>query len=293
MPITIKNPLHFIGLGRSPQYSPNSVSRDSAILFAVAEQLYLSGHHVQIFHEDNWPKHTMPHAHIFSMARLPQTLQRLDTITNVHSCLNLPQGVKLCSARAELIDRLAVEGIPQPAYHIIDLDKPIPWAELPTFPLWAKRAEGYSQQSTDVVFVPEANALEAALEPLRQTGCQHVVLSQHIEGDLIKFYGVANTPFFHIAYATREGSFSKFGWEMQNAKPQHYTFDERFMSQQLRDFGAHHGVYMFGGDAIVTANGAWYVIDFNDWPSYAVCREAAAQAIATLLLDNAYQTPQL
>ena len=39
---------------------------------------------------------------------------------------------------------------------------------------------------------------------------------------------------------------------------------------------------MYGGDAIVTSDGDFYIIDFNDWPSFASCREAAAEAIVVL-----------
>ncbi|MFS6554926.1 hypothetical protein VPJ68_05445, partial [Parabacteroides distasonis] len=37
---------------------------------------------------------------------------------------------------------------------------------------------------------------------------------------------------------------------------------------------------MYGGDAIVTADGNFVIIDFNDWPSFSRCRDEAAEAIA-------------
>ena len=40
------------------------------------------------------------------------------------------------------------------------------------------------------------------------------------------------------------------------------------------------GVEVFGGDAIIDEQGRFYIIDFNDWPSFSRCREEAAMAIA-------------
>ena len=39
-------------------------------------------------------------------------------------------------------------------------------------------------------------------------------------------------------------------------------------------------VRVYGGDCIVTPEGSLAIIDFNDWPSFAPCREEAARAIA-------------
>ena len=43
------------------------------------------------------------------------------------------------------------------------------------------------------------------------------------------------------------------------------------------------GLEIYGGDCIVCADGTWYMIDFNDWPSFSRCREEAADAIAGLI----------
>ena len=40
------------------------------------------------------------------------------------------------------------------------------------------------------------------------------------------------------------------------------------------------GVDVYGGDCIVRPDGTYAIIDFNDWPNFARCREEAADAIA-------------
>jgi len=43
---------------------------------------------------------------------------------------------------------------------------------------------------------------------------------------------------------------------------------------------------VYGGDAIVQADGSFYIIDFNDWPSFSPCVNAAAEAISQLILSD-------
>jgi len=43
---------------------------------------------------------------------------------------------------------------------------------------------------------------------------------------------------------------------------------------------------IFGGDAIIRADGEPVIIDLNAWPSYARYRDRAAQAIANHLADR-------
>jgi hypothetical protein len=41
-------------------------------------------------------------------------------------------------------------------------------------------------------------------------------------------------------------------------------------------------VSVYGGDCVVRADGSFAIIDFNDWPSFACCREEAAETISSL-----------
>ena len=43
------------------------------------------------------------------------------------------------------------------------------------------------------------------------------------------------------------------------------------------------GIEVYGGDCIVSSDGTFCLIDFNDWPSFSRCREEAAEAIASLI----------
>ena len=50
------------------------------------------------------------------------------------------------------------------------------------------------------------------------------------------------------------------------------------------DAAAAAGLDVFGGDVIVGPSGELTLIDLNDWPSFAPCRDRAADAIAEYLM---------
>ena len=43
-------------------------------------------------------------------------------------------------------------------------------------------------------------------------------------------------------------------------------------------------VPVYGGDCVVSEDGSIRIIDFNDWPSFAPCRDEAAFYIATKMI---------
>ena len=105
-----------------------------------------------------------------------------------------------------------------------------------------------------------------------------MVVSAHVPGDLVKFYGVG-TAFFQFFYPSDDG-ISKFGDEKRNGVAHHYAFEAERLHQEVVRLSQLVGVEVFGGDAIIDEHGRFYIIDFNDWPSFSRCREEAAMAIA-------------
>jgi D-alanine-D-alanine ligase-like ATP-grasp enzyme len=59
------------------------------------------------------------------------------------------------------------------------------------------------------------------------------------------------------------------------------------------DAAAALGLEIFGGDAIIQADGEPVIVDINAWPSYAQCRDRAAQAIAELLTERFERRPRV
>ena len=103
-----------------------------------------------------------------------------------------------------------------------------------------------------------------------------------MQGDLIKFYGVEHTGFFRTFYPGDDG-ITKFGNEIVNGRPHHYVYDVEKLRVTAELLSRKLNTPVFGGDAIVTPAGDFFLIDFNDWPSFSRCRNEAANAIARLV----------
>ena len=203
---------------------------------------------------------------IFSMARLPESLRLLDA-SGVR-VVNTPKGV-LQSSRRQVQEIMA------------SLDIPFPSGE-GLHGYWLKRADAAAQTEADVVYVPDRQALAEAETAMRARDIRDYIISPHVEGDLVKFYGVPAVGFFRCFYPTDDG-LSKFGLECRNGQAHHYPFDADSLQTEAEALAAAVGLQIYGGDAIVTADGSWYMIDFNDWPSFSRCREEAVEAIAGLV----------
>ena len=148
---------------------------------------------------------------------------------------------------------------------------------------WLKRGDACAQNSGDVCFVASEKDLKEAADDYKARGITDVLLSPHIEGDLVKFYGVEDTDFFHLYYPTRGACFSKFGLERFNGSPTGYAFSESALKKSADACAAVSGFTVYGGDAVVRPDGSFLIIDFNDWPSFSRCCDEAAEAIAERL----------
>ena len=117
-----------------------------------------------------------------------------------------------------------------------------------------------------------------------QRGITDWVVEAHLPGDLLKFYGVAGG-FFQYFYPSDDG-ISKFGDEQRNGLAHHYAFDTTQLQTMVEQVAALTGVEVYGGDVIVAPSGEFFLIDFNDWPSFSRCRETAAKAIVAWVKHN-------
>jgi NDP-sugar pyrophosphorylase family protein len=273
---------------RAAEFSPNHVGNDAAILAAVADRLRASGWSVCTVDEEQlptWKPEDFPPV-ILHMARRAESLQLLSRLasTGRHTLLNAPLGVRNCGREA--MTRLLTDaGVPHPASCCIDTIAP--WfAAHPEwnthFPGWLKRGDFHALERDDVNYVSTPSDADKLLFQYFLRGISRAVYNEHLHGDLVKFYGVVGTNFFYWFYPKAEGH-SKFGLERQNDATLMIPFSAADL-QALCDRSARLlGVSLYGGDCIVAPDGTCRIIDFNDWPSYAPCRAAAADAIAHLV----------
>lgn len=259
--------MRILAVQRAERFSPNSVENDRAILAAVAGELCARGHEVETVPEEELSRCGFPYGAVLTMGRLPQTLDRLACLEGVR-VVNTPEGVRNCA-------RLRLETLMR------RIGTPMPPEEGPDG-YWLKRGDATAQTRGDVQYAANREELAARIRELQGRGISQYVVSAHVRGDLVKFYGVGGTGFFRYYYPTDDGQ-SKFGDERRNGTARHYPFDAAGLQARIEQLAAVAGVAVYGGDCIVREDGSYCVIDFNDWPSFSRCRAEAARAIASLV----------
>jgi hypothetical protein len=152
--------------------------------------------------------------------------------------------------------------------------------------VWVKRYDFHATQLDDVMYVASETGWRQALRRFAERGISFVVAQEHVAGDLVKFYGVRNDAMAMNA--------NWFQWFYHRDKG---MLGHRFDSARLREAGlnaaAALGLEIFGGDAIIQANGEPMIIDLNAWPSYALYRDQAAHAIAEHLSERFRRRPRI
>lgn len=275
-----------LGISRSHRFSPNSTGRDEAIFMAVANRLQRLGGDVSIISEDLFVGVDLSEfSLVFSMARGRDVLKELAEAEKQCELIVVNSATKLLnSTRAELCRMFREAHVPQPNTVVcnpLQDDCPSIIAEHHLqMPLWLKRGDACAQSATDVRQIKSADELEQAIREYVQNGISSLCIEEHLEGDLIKFYGVQGSGFFVLSYPTENQGFSKFGLEHHNSEVHHYAFDQQALHRIAEKASAASGFTIYGGDAIIRCDGSFALIDFNDWPSFSSCRKEAAKAIA-------------
>jgi hypothetical protein len=152
--------------------------------------------------------------------------------------------------------------------------------------VWVKRYDFHATQSDDVIYAAPKDGWREALHRFARRGIPFIVAQEHVEGDLVKFYGVRNG-------AAALGA-NWFEWFYHRDKGMlGHSFEVSCLRRVALGAAGALGLEIFGGDAIIQANGQPVIIDLNAWPSYARYREQAAQAIADYLTERFERRPRI
>lgn len=274
-----------LGISRSHRFSPNSVERDQAIFSAVTNCLQDIGLKVDTICEDSISD-AGEYKVAFSMARDVKVLQMLakEEMRGTR-IVNSPQAL-LNASRWNLTKSFVSQGIPVPfTWMATDPKRQAP------FPFWLKRSDACAQSAEDVRLVSSKEEFDSAMTYYKMSDISEIVACEHLTGDLVKFYGVEGTDFFYYHYPTADNAFSKFGLERVNGKPCGYPLDP-YRLKQVADHAARiSGMTIYGGDCIVREDEQFFIIDFNDWPSFSRCKDEAAQAIGERIERIVRQVP--
>lgn len=281
------------GVMRAGAYSPNHIGNDTAIFNAVAEHLRKRGCIVNVYSEEQLIAGNITEDIIINMCREQKSIALLQQMEDAGKIvINSGYGIENCT-RERMTRILMGSNIPQPQSLMVNTNEMIiDSLEQGGFSqCWIKRGDFHAIHKEDVSFVRHPQEAQELLHEYFLRGIKRAVINKHIVGDLVKFYGVQGTPFFHWFYPYDLGH-SKYGHEEINGKSQGIEFDIERMKHICQDAADVLDVKIYGGDCIISPEGEIYIIDFNDWPSFAPCRDEAAPHIAKSILSTIKERKQ-
>lgn len=263
-----------LGLYREKQYSPGRhQSNDVLLLDQIAHRLREREFTVDLMTLEEANGHRADAAIVFSMCQGRSALEDLARWEG--------EGVRIInSPRAALnthrdrLPALMVEAeVAFPQTHLVSTRGA---ADLHSLDLeggiWLKRGDVHASVTADVQWVDSRERLDAGLAEFARRGIEMAAVQAHRAGDEIKFYGVTGG-FFH--------------W-FHSGEARKYPFNFAELETLARRAATAAGLDIFGGDVIVSAAGELTLIDLNDWPSFAPCRERASYVIADFITKRVH-----
>ena len=274
------------GILRAGAYSPNHIGNDTAIFNATADELRKRGCLVNIYSEDQFNRNGVSEPIILNMCRERESITQLQKLEDEgRTVINSGYGIENCT-RERMTRILLAAGIPYPESLIVDTNQNIKsLIEQAGFKsCWIKRGDFHAMHKEDVSYVRHADEAQEVLQEYFYRGIKRAVINVHLVGDLVKFYGIRGSQYFFWFYPFDQGH-SKYGWEKVNGESRGYAFDEDYLKQVCNQAAEEVNIDIYGGDRIVAEDGSLQIIDFNDWPSFAPCRNEAAPHIAKAVLN--------
>lgn len=267
------------GILRASSYSPNHIGNDAAILNLTAEQLRKRGCEVKIFSEEQLIAGKVNEDIIISMCRDPRSLAILQKKEDEGALvINSAYGVENC-IRERMTRILIGHNIPSPESLIVNTNEVVikRMEDAGMSKAWIKRGDSQTMHKEDVTYVRHPEEAQEIVQEYFLRGINRAVINRHVEGELLKFYGVAGTPYFKC--------FFHFGSRDEQGKDENMpSFDHDALEKACRSAAEALGIKIYGGDAIIAPDGTFTIIDFNDWPSFAPFRNDASAVIARAIL---------
>ena len=278
--------IEIAGIMRAGAYSPNHIGNDAAIFNAADEQLRKRGYVVNIYSEEQFKLNEIKENVILNMCREQSSIAKLQQLEDQGKLvINSGYGIENCT-RERMTRILLGNNIPYPDSLIVDTNEALkPRLKKSGFQsCWIKRGDFHAMHKEDVSYVRHPEEAQEVLQEYFLRGIKRAVINVHLTGDLVKFYGVRGTPFFFWFYPFDEGH-SNYGHEAINGKSQGIKFNLKEMKNICQRAAEELNVVIYGGDCIVSPEGEMRIIDFNDWPSFAPCRNEAAPHIAKAVIS--------
>ena len=274
-------PLSCVGVMREPAHSPGRVEDDAAIMRRVGEAMTKRGFSVELIASD--AVNEVSPANLFVMCERGAVLDSLAAMEKAGSIVvNSPAAIRN-TYRHRMVELFAHHCVPAPRSWVVAADAK---TARPADCAWVKRYDFHATQRDDVMYAASDTGWREALSRFADRGVPFVIAQEHVAGDLVKFYGVRN--------ATGTNDAGWFEWFYHRDKGMlGHAFDAVRLGEAAFAAAAALKLDIFGGDAVIKADGQPMIIDLNAWPSYALYRDRAAEAIAGCLIERFRRRPRL
>ena len=267
------------GIYREIEHSPGREVDDALILRRSAEKLEAEGVAVRLMTADELPEPggELP-PFLFHMCESLSTLARLRKYEEL-GVVEVNAASSVANAhRDRSIPLLEQGGVSFPASRAVETSGDPERLFREGFEAcWVKQADVHKTREGDVVLARTRAEAAGALARMSARGIRRAVLQRHVDGDLLKFYGVgpAGLP---------AGPQPWFEWFYhRDQKVSGHGFPVEKLSALAARAASAVGLEVYGGDAIVDRRGEIFLIDLNAWPSFALYREEASSRIASHL----------
>ncbi len=265
-----------LGIYRHPMFSNNAIEADRLILeqsLAQLQALIPKNFTVNTIEESEVAQlngHSKEYDLVLTMAQSEAALQQIESIFPEETVINTSRSIRNCY-RKKMSEKLSKLDIGYVPYQTISTQA------IPTTPpkdgsYWLKRSDFHAISDEDVCLAEGEEEIRTQLKKFESRGVKEVILQSHVAGDIYKFYGVTGKFFRLIKVRDFLGT---------QSQP-----DLVLVKKNAELAASALGLGIYGGDAIFDANGKLHFIDLNDWPSFRLCREDAAKAIAEFSYDR-------
>lgn len=271
-------PQSVLGIRRERIFSPGKVEDDAAIMESTLTELARAGWEVRAVHAEDVDESAPRPQNVLSMAQSDRVLNIVGAWSGQGiRTVNTASSVRNCY-RKPLTRLLSTAGVCIPPSLMVTLQE----AKERISPgssqkLWLKRGDVHAIEEGDVVSVSCREELDEALDHFRRREILDILVQDHVEGPVVKFYGVGRGEYFKAYLAStgeeisdRAGSLPAVAVHAAEAA----------------------GLEVYGGDAVLTEAAGAVLIDLNDWPSFSRCRESAAVSIAAYFHQRHRASPR-
>lgn len=274
------------GVMRAGAYSPNHIGGDGAIMNAVADHLRRRGCVVNIYSEEQLQSGEVDEDVILNMCREKESICVLQQYErDGRLVINSGFGIENCT-REIMAPLFLGNGVPYPDSIIVNTNENVEkrLRDNGLKAVWIKRADYHAQHKEDVSYCRSPEEAQEMLHEYYYRGIKRAVINRHLTGRPVKFYGVVGQPFFHwfCPFDIYRPEQDQYG-DSDAVSP---DFDLEHLKEICSKAADILEIKIYGGDAVVSADGTIRLVAFNDWPSFAPCRKEAAKYIAKSVIKE-------